>query len=611
MEQNITNLIVELNSVCNNNCVYCYQKEKQKQGTKSFNYLKERITFFRKKKVKNIDFTGGEPTLSPLLIPLIKTAKKLGYENINLVSNGRRIAYPDYCTTLVRAGINRAVLSYDGPSDAITSAMTRTPGSFSQTRKAIVNLKKQGIEVGGTIVITRINYKHIKDTIEQLYGLGMNFINVQFLLPQIEFTRRLPSSIFITYGEVYPYIAEALSVYNKKIKINVHFIPFCYLKGFEDNLKESMKYNRFVVNFEGKDYNMGKHLERGSIKTEKCNKCEYKEKCIGFFFSYAKELGIYNELKELKKGIDSIFYSYLSHLEEKLQINNQILNEAANILFQKPPKKPSDLNQKFDFSITSDKTKTVRFSFNDFGEHDESHKKYLKVYSLFPNHCDPDKIKELFRIMNTKKHQTTFGVELREKEQDTRLKLYFEEFRYNQKFILEKLKKICKVIDYDFNSIAKIAFKEKIVMIGIDFLFDQKINLKIYNRLEILSKEIRVKLPQKFLNTFPEKEDEFYFMSYRFSDNKLISTKVYKIFDIRKNRHNASDNLSKVKEFLQCLEENILTQKIQETCRFMDENGNILVPASFSIEPKDKRTALYFTVRGMVDFYSSSDMASV
>jgi len=54
----------------------------------SLNDLKYALKTAFKIGFREIKFTGGEPMLSPRLIPLIDYAKKIGYKEIRITTNG-------------------------------------------------------------------------------------------------------------------------------------------------------------------------------------------------------------------------------------------------------------------------------------------------------------------------------------------------------------------------------------------------------------------------------------------------------------------------------------------------------------------------------------------
>ena len=83
----IKNLILELNSVCNNNCIYCYIPEENRARPEKPNtvFFKGILEKYFKKGVKNVDFTGGEPTLRKDLVTLVSEADEFV---TGLVTNG-------------------------------------------------------------------------------------------------------------------------------------------------------------------------------------------------------------------------------------------------------------------------------------------------------------------------------------------------------------------------------------------------------------------------------------------------------------------------------------------------------------------------------------------
>lgn len=288
----INNLILELNSECNNNCIYCYLKDRGQAGLGSRHFFIDRLR--KHKGMVNVDFTGGEPTMYKGLIPLVKEAKKLGYANRTIVTNGRLLSVKRNAENLVSAGITRAVITLDGPEKDVVERISQVPGSYSQVIGGIRNMKSLGCELGITTVVTKANYRHLAETADKAFSLGADFYGIQFMLPYIDDPnvdcRIMDREIIPSYSEVRPYAENLLDRFQS---VNVHFIPFCELPGYEDRIdQEACKDDRLAVNFRGHGYNIGEHLRKGAVKTEKCKGCRYSDRCVGFFKSYARELGV-------------------------------------------------------------------------------------------------------------------------------------------------------------------------------------------------------------------------------------------------------------------------------------------------------------------------------
>ena len=301
----INNLILELNSTCNNNCIYCYLPEQLRfrKHANSFEYFKTVLLEFKDKNIQNLDITGGEPTLLPELEELVSYAKKLGYNNITLVSNGRMLSYASKCSNLIRKGVRRIVITLDADSEFLGDAISRAPGSFKQVLKAAVNVKKFGAELGLTMVINKLNYRNCEKVIEKAISLKADFFSIQFLLPHIENStvpcRKIHKSVIPRYDESIKFVKSSLDKYGKRIKISLHFIAPCLMKGYEKYIEPELnKSDRFIVDYLGNRYYISEHLKKGATRIKECSGCKYFSNCPGLFFSYAKELGINNMLNK-------------------------------------------------------------------------------------------------------------------------------------------------------------------------------------------------------------------------------------------------------------------------------------------------------------------------
>ena len=157
-------LVLELNSSCNNNCIYCYIPK----GISDESNCKKKVFLDAMRKyseINNIEFTGGEPTLCPYLTGLVRVARERGITNRTLVTNGRRLSSLKYARNLISSGINRVVIPLDGHTSDIAESITRVPGSFNQVVAAARLIKSMNIELGLTIVVNAFNYRNIPEIV--------------------------------------------------------------------------------------------------------------------------------------------------------------------------------------------------------------------------------------------------------------------------------------------------------------------------------------------------------------------------------------------------------------------------------------------------------------
>ena len=145
-------LRVSLLSACNLGCVYCtetddlaIENKQQKATALSTQDLANIIQQLHKELgLEVIRLTGGEPLLSPHLIPIIKEVKKLGISKIKLTTNGfllERLAKP-----LKDAGMKSINVSLDAVDEGVFFLMSRRNG-VERIMRGIDAALNEGMEV--------------------------------------------------------------------------------------------------------------------------------------------------------------------------------------------------------------------------------------------------------------------------------------------------------------------------------------------------------------------------------------------------------------------------------------------------------------------------------
>jgi len=95
--------------------------------------------------VPALQFSGGEPTLSEDLPEFIKTAKTLGFVNIQVNTNGIKLSQSiEYCRTLKEAGVDTIYLQFDGLTSDVYR-LTRGRNLIDTKMKAIENCRRAGM----------------------------------------------------------------------------------------------------------------------------------------------------------------------------------------------------------------------------------------------------------------------------------------------------------------------------------------------------------------------------------------------------------------------------------------------------------------------------------
>jgi len=115
----------------------------------------------------------GEPTLSENLFQIIKYAKKSGFKNITLFTDGTKLANPIYAKKLKESGCNSINFYFLGHKASLHDKITKTRGSFFKLRRGIENWKRINGRFDTKIIFHKLNepnlYEVIKNGLSQKY----------------------------------------------------------------------------------------------------------------------------------------------------------------------------------------------------------------------------------------------------------------------------------------------------------------------------------------------------------------------------------------------------------------------------------------------------------
>lgn len=292
---------IKIGFLCNNRCKFCVQGEKRNVfGNKSKEEIKKNLKEAANKRIKGVVFTGGEPTLHQNFLELVKYAKFLKFEIIQIQTNGRRFAYKDFCKKTIEAGATEFSPALHGPNAKIHDFLTSFEGSFEQTVRGITNLKELSQTVLTNTVITSKNYKYLPQIAKLLVKLGVD----QFQFAFIHLGGRAWENrnwICPKKSETMPYVKSGLDIGIKAGKrVMTEAIPYCLMGGYERYIAEKIIPDARIydADFIVKNYTDYRR-EKGKAKGENCKKCKYFKICEGPWKEYPQLFG-WEEFRPVK-----------------------------------------------------------------------------------------------------------------------------------------------------------------------------------------------------------------------------------------------------------------------------------------------------------------------
>src|SRR4030081_97646 len=160
-------LTIDLTNRCNMMCDPCFMDANQvgyvhELSWEEIKTLLDNAITIKPHRQMSVQFSGGEPTISPHFLDAVRYARKVGYQSVQAATNGIEFAKsPELCKQAAEAGLRYAYLQFDGIGNAANSH--RLVGNlFDVKLQAIENLYANGVDiVPVTTIITGWNKWHV------------------------------------------------------------------------------------------------------------------------------------------------------------------------------------------------------------------------------------------------------------------------------------------------------------------------------------------------------------------------------------------------------------------------------------------------------------------
>ena len=153
-------LTIDLTNRCNMMCDPCFMDANQvgfvhELGFDEIKDILDKAISIKPRRQMSVQFSGGEPTISPYFLDSIRYSRKVGYNSVQCATNGIEFAKSkQFCRESAEAGLRYAYLQFDGIGNDANSH--RQVGNlFDVKLRAIDNLHEAGVEI--VLVTTLVN----------------------------------------------------------------------------------------------------------------------------------------------------------------------------------------------------------------------------------------------------------------------------------------------------------------------------------------------------------------------------------------------------------------------------------------------------------------------
>ena len=153
-------LTVDLTNRCNMMCDPCFMDANQvgfvhELSMEDVKEILDNAISIKPRRQMSVQYSGGEPTLSPHFLESVRYAREVGYNSVQAATNGIEFAKSkEFCRKAAEAGLRFVYLQFDGVGNDANSH--RQVGNlFDVKLRAINNLHEAGVDI--VLVTTLVN----------------------------------------------------------------------------------------------------------------------------------------------------------------------------------------------------------------------------------------------------------------------------------------------------------------------------------------------------------------------------------------------------------------------------------------------------------------------
>ncbi|MFH1723455.1 MAG: radical SAM protein [Elusimicrobiota bacterium] len=294
----IQKLVIFTGFSCNNRCRFCIDMHKRDIPDKTTQRIVREMADAKSQGVEYLEMIGGETTIRGDFLPLVRTARKLGFERVVVATNGRMFSYPEFAKRTLDAGVTDLIFSIHGHDARLHEAMTSVPGSFAELLKGVENLRALGFKrINANCTVVKPNMGSLPDIGRLLLRLGIRNAELIFVDPNIGGANSDFGGLVPRISEAAPFMRETLDVGRAggTRHWTARYVPLCRFAGYLDQISEIREVSVFhtrhwAPDFKNEDVSASR-ASAGRMKTERCAGCALHGACEGLWKEYLDRYG--------------------------------------------------------------------------------------------------------------------------------------------------------------------------------------------------------------------------------------------------------------------------------------------------------------------------------
>lgn len=283
-------LDVVLGYDCNLACDYCTITPEMRRRALSTADVLRALGEGRRRGYDAVSFTGGEPTIRPDLVGLVRAARDAGYRDIKVQSNGLLFAHGPNVETLVAAGVTRFHVSIHTHDPDAYDALVQREGAYPAMVGGLEALVARGLAPVADVILKTDTYRKLPDALAWLRARGVREAHLWFVSLTDGNRDNVHSMPRMT--EVVPVMRQAFAwARANAMEVRSLHVPRCLLGDDAPHALDPGQGDRVWVLTPDAEFELRGSALGGSRYVGVCEGCEYREICRGIRPDYLARYG--------------------------------------------------------------------------------------------------------------------------------------------------------------------------------------------------------------------------------------------------------------------------------------------------------------------------------
>ena len=329
---------IQLGHLCNNRCVFCVSGQRTARGqagVAALGPLLESLRAARERGSTKITLLGGEPTLQPVFMAVLRACGDLGFSEVVVFTNGAKTARAGFVDEILETGVPVSFrLSIQGATEESHERTTKKPGSFARLVRTMEHLHARGARVTVNACIVDTNYEDLARFPALLEPYGVSQLHLDLMRPadagdrtEDELRAHMPR-----FADLVPSMRAMVNGFSPGFDVNLGNLPYCVAPDLARVIHHDGE-RTMAVAIDGDDlpsapWDKYAVKRRDKVKPESCARCLLSPRCSGVFDRYASTYGIAELVPIDRAQLDAIDPDHRLRLDLGLDADLETLAPA-------------------------------------------------------------------------------------------------------------------------------------------------------------------------------------------------------------------------------------------------------------------------------------------